>query len=33
MYSADGKLWRIVASGGKPQEIPFTAELSLRARD
>lgn len=29
LYSADGRLWRVDASGGQPREIRFTAELSL----
>jgi len=29
LYSADGRLWKVAASGGQPREIPFTAELSL----
>ena len=29
LYSADGRLWKVAASGGQPSEIPFTAELSL----
>jgi Tol biopolymer transport system component len=29
LYSADGRLWRVAASGGQPTEIPFSAELSL----
>jgi imidazolonepropionase-like amidohydrolase/Tol biopolymer transport system component len=29
VYSADGRLWRVAASGGPPIEIRFTAELSL----
>jgi Tol biopolymer transport system component len=33
VYSADGRLWRVPASGGTPAEIRFTADLSLqRAR-
>lgn len=32
VYSADGNLWRVNASGGEPREIPFTAELSIRQR-
>jgi len=33
LYSADGKLWRVSASGGRPAPIPFTAALTLtRAR-
>ena len=28
-YSADGRLWRVAASGGRPREIRFTADLSL----
>jgi Tol biopolymer transport system component len=29
LYSADGRLWKVDASGGQPREIPFTAELSI----
>jgi hypothetical protein len=29
LYTADGRLWRVAASGGPPSEIRFTAELSL----
>jgi imidazolonepropionase-like amidohydrolase/Tol biopolymer transport system component len=29
LYSADGRLWRISADGGKPTEIKFTADLSI----
>ena len=29
MYSADGRLWTVSASGGEPAEIHFTAELSF----
>ena len=29
LYSADGRLWKVAASGGKPSEIRFTVELSL----
>jgi imidazolonepropionase-like amidohydrolase/Tol biopolymer transport system component len=29
LYSADGRLWKVAASGARPREIPFTAELSL----
>jgi Tol biopolymer transport system component/imidazolonepropionase-like amidohydrolase len=29
LYSADGRLWKVAASGGAPREIRFTAELSL----
>ncbi|HTG92104.1 MAG TPA: amidohydrolase family protein [Pyrinomonadaceae bacterium] len=28
-YSANGRLWGTAVSGGPPQEIPFTAELSI----
>lgn len=28
-YSADGRLWKVAGSGGQPNEIRFTAELSL----
>src|SRR5512143_2484591 len=29
VYSADGRLWRIAATGGPPAEIPFTVSLSF----
>ena len=29
LYSADGRLWKVGASGGRPMEIRFTAQLSL----
>ena len=29
LYSADGRLWKVAASGGPPREIPFTANLSI----
>lgn len=29
LYSADGRLWKVDASGGQPKEIPFTAELAI----
>jgi Tol biopolymer transport system component len=29
LYSADGRLWKIAASGGQPTEIKFTATLSI----
>jgi len=29
LYSANGRLWKVSASGGQPTEIRFTAELSL----
>jgi imidazolonepropionase-like amidohydrolase/Tol biopolymer transport system component len=29
LYSADGRLWKVAASGGQPKEVSFTAELSL----
>jgi Tol biopolymer transport system component/imidazolonepropionase-like amidohydrolase len=33
LYSADGRLWTVAASGGPPMEIRFTASLSItRAR-
>ncbi|HSE65333.1 MAG TPA: hypothetical protein VLB12_00005, partial [Gemmatimonadales bacterium] len=33
LYSADGRLWKVAASGGQSSEIRFTAELSIaRAR-
>ena len=28
-YSADGRLWKVAATGGQPTEIPFTAELTF----
>lgn len=28
-YSANGRLWSTAVSGGPPQEIPFTAQLSI----
>jgi len=31
-YSADGQLWHIAATGGSPQAIPFTAELSFERK-
>jgi Tol biopolymer transport system component len=30
VYGADGRLWRIAATGGAPAEIRFTAELSFQ---
>ena len=30
VYSADGRLWKVAASGGQPREIPFTAELAFK---
>jgi Tol biopolymer transport system component len=30
LYGADGRLWKLSAEGGRPAEIPFTAELSFR---
>ncbi len=30
VYSADGRLWRVAATGGAPAELPFTAELSFQ---
>ena len=30
LYSADGRLWKMAASGGQPSEIRFTVELSLK---
>ena len=29
LYSAEGRLWKVAASGGQPSEIQFTAKLSL----
>lgn len=29
LYSADGRLWKVAASGGEPREIRFNAELSI----
>jgi Tol biopolymer transport system component len=29
VYSADGRLWKIAATGGPPAEIPFTVRLSF----
>lgn len=29
LYSADGRLWTVAASGGPPREIRFTAELAF----
>jgi imidazolonepropionase-like amidohydrolase/Tol biopolymer transport system component len=29
LYSADGRLWKVAASGGQPGEIQFTAKISL----
>jgi Tol biopolymer transport system component/imidazolonepropionase-like amidohydrolase len=29
LYSADGRLWKLAASGGPPVEIQFTASLSI----
>ena len=29
MYSADGRIWKVGASGGSPVEVPFTATLSF----
>jgi len=29
LYSADGRLWKVAASGGEPIEIRFSAELSI----
>ncbi|MGH7693669.1 MAG: amidohydrolase family protein, partial [Gemmatimonadaceae bacterium] len=29
LYSADGRLWKVPASGGAPSEIPFTATLAF----
>ena len=31
-YAADGRLWRIAATGGTPQAIPFTAKLSFERK-
>ncbi len=30
LYSADGRLWKVSATGGKPAAIPFTATLSIQ---
>ena len=30
LYSADGRLWKVERSGGKPLEIPISAELSIK---
>jgi Tol biopolymer transport system component/imidazolonepropionase-like amidohydrolase len=30
LYSADGGLWKVAASGGKPVPVPFTAELTIK---
>ena len=30
LYSADGRLWRVAASGDQPKEIKFTAQLSIK---
>ena len=29
LYSANGRLWKVAASGGQPREIRFNAELSI----
>jgi imidazolonepropionase-like amidohydrolase len=29
LYSADGGLWKVAASGGQPEEIQFSAKLSI----
>lgn len=29
IYSADGRLWTVAASGGQPEQVAFTAELSF----
>ena len=29
-YGADGRLWMVPVAGGKPAEVPFTAELSFK---
>ena len=29
LYTADGRLWKVSATGGEPSEIPFSAELSF----
>ncbi len=29
IYSADGRMWKVSPTGGKPAEIPFTAALSI----
>ena len=30
LYSADGRMWKVAASGGPSTEIPFTAALSIK---
>jgi len=30
LYSADGRLWKVAVTGGKPTELPFTARLSIK---
>lgn len=32
MYSADGRIWKVSASGGSPVEVPFTATLTFSRR-
>jgi Tol biopolymer transport system component len=33
IYSADGRLWRVSASGGEPAAIPFTASFRFERRE
>ena len=30
VYGADGRIWRVAATGGAPEELRFTADLSIR---
>jgi Tol biopolymer transport system component/imidazolonepropionase-like amidohydrolase len=32
IYAAEGRLWRVAASGGSPTEIPFTARVRFERR-
>jgi len=32
LYSADGRFWQVSSSGGQPEEIHFTAQLSITRR-